>query len=178
MTAASEPICFTKENFLQKLPLVLKAVEALGNGHYEIQIKEHRQKRSLNANAYAWELMGKLAENQGTDKLEIYRHHIREVGVYRQVEINEAAEETLIHSWGLHGIGWIAERVDYTQHEGFVLMNLYYGSSTYNTKQMSRLIDNIVQDCEAVGIPTKTPNEIAKLKALWGDAPKGTPRGR
>lgn len=165
----SEPITFTKGNFLGKLPLVLKAIEALGSGPYEIHIKEHRQKRSLNANAYAWELMGRLAENQGVSKEEVYRHHVRLVGVYRQVEINEAAEETLIHSWGLHGIGWIAERVDYTHHKGFVMVNLYYGSSTYNTKQMSRLIDNIVQDCEAVGIPTKTPNEIAKLKALWGE---------
>ncbi|MCI8589705.1 MAG: hypothetical protein HFE77_03225 [Clostridiales bacterium] len=172
ITTISEPICFTKENFLSKLPLVLKAVEALGKGAYEIIIKEHRQKRSLNANAYAWELMGRLAENQGIEKEEVYRHHVRAVGVYRQVEINEEAEDTLKHSWGLNGIGWIAERVDYTQHEGFVLVNLYYGSSTYNTKQMSRLIDNIVQDCEAVGIPTKTPNEIAKLKALWGEAPK------
>lgn len=174
----SEPISFTKETFLQKLPLVLKAVEALGKGSYEILIKEHRKKRSLNANAYAWELIGALAENQGIDKEEVYRHHIRQIGVYRQVEINEAAEETLVHSWGLHGIGWIAERVDYTDHEGFVMINLYYGSSTYNTRQMSRLIDNIVQDCEAVGIPTKTPNEIARLKALWGEVPKGTPKGR
>ena len=164
-----DPIRFTKENFLAKLPFILKAVEALGNGQYEIIIKEHRKKRSLNANAYAWELMGRLAESQGIEKEEVYRHHIRAVGVFRQVEINEAAEETLIHSWGLHGTGWIAERVDYTQREGFVLVNLYYGSSTYNTKQMSRLIDNIVQDCEAVGIPTKTPNEIARLKSLWGE---------
>lgn len=47
--AISEPISFTKETFLQKLPLVLKAVEALGKGSYEILIKEHRKKRSLNA---------------------------------------------------------------------------------------------------------------------------------
>ena len=164
-----EGITFTKDTFLAKLPFILKAVDALGNGHYEIIIKEHRKKRSLNANAYAWELMSRLAESQGIEKEEVYRHHIRALGVFRQVEINEAAEETLIHSWGLHGTGWIAERVDYTQRKGFVLVNLYYGSSTYNTKQMSRLIDNIVQDCEAVGIPTKTPNEIAKLKALWGE---------
>lgn len=71
--AISEPISFTKETFLQKLPLVLKAVEALGKGSYEILIKEHRKKRSLNANAYAWELIGALAENQGIDKEEVYR---------------------------------------------------------------------------------------------------------
>ena len=39
-----------------------------------------------------------------------------------------------------------------------------YGSSTYDTAQMSRLIDNIVQDCKAVGIETLTPSELAKLE--------------
>lgn len=49
---------------------------------------------------------------------------------------------------------------------------LYYGSSTYNTEQMSRLIDNIVQDCKAVGIETMTPAELAALKDAWGKEKK------
>ncbi len=132
-----------------------------------IKISKYREKRSLNANNYAWQLMTKLAENQGITKEEVYKHHIKEIGVCRQVEIDEKAVDTLIHSWGLHGIGWFAEKLDYGEHDGFLLVNLYYGSSTYNTKQMSRLIDNIVQDCQAVGIETKTPEEIENLKSLW-----------
>ena len=49
-------------------------------------------------------------------------------------------------------------------------VTLYYGSSTYDTKQMSRLIDNIVQDCQAVGIETLTPDKLALLLEEWGDA--------
>lgn len=46
---------------------------------------------------------------------------------------------------------------------------LYYGSSTYDTAQMSRLINIIVEECKAQGIETRTPDEISKLVSLWGD---------
>ena len=137
------------------------------------KIDKHRKKRSLNANAYAWKLITDLAENQGVPKEEVYRKQIKEVGVCRQAEIDEKAVDTLIHSWGLHGLGWFSEKLDYGEHEGFVLIDLYYGSSCYNTAQMSRLISNIVQDCEAVGIPTKTPDEIANMLSLWEKEKKG-----
>lgn len=132
-----------------------------------IKLAKYRKKRSLNANNYAWKLITELAENQGLTKEEVYREYIRQVGVCRQVEIDEKAAETLIHSWSLHGLGWFSEKLDYGKHQGFVLINLFYGSSTYNTKQMSRLIDNIVQDCIAVGINVKTPDEIAHMMSLW-----------
>lgn len=131
------------------------------------KISKYREKRSLNANAYFWTLCGKLSEKIGIPKIEIYRDYIREIGVYRTVEIDKKAVDTLITSWGLHGIGWIAERVDNSRTKDFVMVNLYYGSSTYNTKQMSRLIDNIVQDCKEQGIETLTPYELEVLKTEW-----------
>lgn len=132
-----------------------------------IKISKFKEKRSLNANNYAWQLMTQIAENQGITKEEVYKHHIKEIGVCRQVEIDEKAVDTLIYSWQLHGLGWFAEKLDYGENEGFVLINLYYGSSTYNKRQMSRLIDNIVQDCKELGIETKTPTELANMLSLW-----------
>ena len=46
----------------------------------------------------------------------------------------------------------------------------YFGSSQYDTKQMSRLIDGIVGECEDLGIETMTPGELAMLKEGWGNA--------
>lgn len=132
-----------------------------------IKITKFRKKRSLNANAYAWQLMSEIAEDQGITKEEVYRHHIKEVGVCREVEVRADAVDALERSWGLHGLGWLSERLDYGRREGFVLVMLYDGSSTYNTKQMSRLIENIVQDCKALGIQTKTPDEIRNMLNLW-----------
>lgn len=132
-----------------------------------VKIAKFRQKRSLSANAYAWQLMSKIAESQGITKEEVYRHHIKEVGVCRDVEICSDAVNTLLYSWSLHGLGWFGELLDYGRHDGFRLVTLYYGSSTYDTKQMSRLIENIVQDCKLLGIQTKTPDEIQNMLSLW-----------
>lgn len=140
----------------------LKDIEKL-----DIEIKKHRKKRSLNANNYLWQLCGKLAEKIGCGDLDVYRQHILNAGVCRPVEVNEAAANTLVTSWSSHGIGWLAERLDYGAHEGFVLFHLYYGSSTYDTKQMSRLLDSVIEDCKEQGIQTLTPNEIARMKATW-----------
>lgn len=141
--------------------------ELAGKGELTVEIKKYRKKRSLDANAYFWVLVDKLSQETGIDKLTIYRDAIREIGVFKQVEISENAVDTLMYSWGLHGLGWVSEKIDYSKNKGFVLVNLYYGSSTYNTKQMSRLIDNIVQDCKAVGIETMTPAELQVIKDAW-----------
>ena len=54
--------------------------------------------------------------------------------------------------------------------EGCTNVILYYGSSTYNTEQMSRLINLVVEDCKAQGVETMTPDEINRMLSLWGGA--------
>lgn len=135
-----------------------------------IEVKPYRKKRSNSANAYAWRLMDEIAKNQGISKEEVYLNQIGKVGVFKSIIINENAVDTMVHSWSLHGMGWIAQRIGNAKIEGFVEMALYYGSSSYNTKQMARLIDNIIQDCKALDIETKTPNEIADMLSLWEKA--------
>jgi hypothetical protein len=159
---------FTKPTFIKALSELSAYVASLDDGKtYTITVKEKKKARSLNANRYLWVMCQQLAEALGTTKLDIYQQAIRDIGVFRQVEINEKAVDTLIHSWKMHGDGWVADRVDYTENEGFVLVNLYYGSSTYNTKQMSRLIDNVVQDCKALDIETLSERELSLLKDSW-----------
>lgn len=142
-------------------------LEKLQGRSLNIDFKIFREKRSLNANNYAWQLISKLAEYMDISSIELYRKYIKDVGVYRDIDINEDAVNTLNTVWSNYGIGWFTEKVDLAEKDGFVTVRLYYGSSVYNTKQMSRLIDNIVQDCHAVGIETMTPDEIANLTSLW-----------
>lgn len=159
---------FQKKTSLQDSMKIVRYLESIeDDGVYDIEIKKHRQKRSLDANAYCWVLCEKLAEKLYMDKVDIYRQAIKDVGVFRQLEISKEAADTLETAWSRNGIGWFAEKVDESRTEGFQVMNLYYGSSTYNTKQMSRLIDNLVQDCKACGIETLTPDELIKLKGEW-----------
>lgn len=138
-----------------------------GKDILSIEVKPYREKRSLSANAYAWVLMDKIAEDQGITKDEVYLNQIRKVGVHKMATISKDAVDTLIQGWSMNGIGWITDKLGTSDKEGFVDVVLYYGSSVYNTKQMTRLIENIVHDCKALGIETKTPNEIANMLSQW-----------
>jgi hypothetical protein len=63
--------------------------------------------------------------------------------------------------WESKGIAWFTEKVEEIGNKAII--NAYYGSSSYNSKQMSRLIDNLVQDCKEIGIETLDDIEIKEL---------------
>ena len=135
-----------------------------------IEIKPYRARRSLDANAYAWVLMDRLAEKLGESKIDIYREYVKHIGGNSEVVcVKNTAVERLREGWGKNGIGWVTDTLP-SKLEGCTCIILYYGSSTYDTAQMSRLLDLIIQDCKEQGIPHETPDEIARLKALWGEA--------
>lgn len=138
----------------------------------DLEIKKHRERRSLDANAYCWVLIDKLADKLCVTKAHIYREAIRSIGgVSETVCVRTEAFEKLKQIWTANGIGWQIEQLP-SKLDGCVNAVLYYGSSTYDTKQMSRLLDNLIQDCEALGIPVDTPEQIAKIKSLWASEPK------
>jgi hypothetical protein len=76
--------------------------------------------------------------------------------------------DDLCEAWESKGIGWQTDRLQ-SKLEGCTNVVLYYGSSVYDSKQMSRLIELIVQDCKANGIETLTPHELEMLCEKWGD---------
>lgn len=128
-------------------------------------LSKFRQKRSLNANNYAWALLQKLAEERGQTKEEVYREFIKQYGIFRPVTVNKEAAETLEYIWQKNGLGWVVEETGRTDESVDLLM--YYGSSTYNTRQMSRLLDAIVDDCKQCGIETLPPEQIEEMKRAW-----------
>lgn len=135
----------------------------LKDSDLEITLKKYRQKRSLDANAYAWTLIDKLSGELSIPKVEIYKHAIRSIGgVSETVCVMNGAVDKLCAGWSKNGLGWHTESFP-SKIDGCTNVILYYGSSTYDTRQMSALIDNLVQDCEALGIETKSPEEIESL---------------
>ena len=164
-----------------KITLELNEMQEAEQGYDElnkceklsIKISKFREKRSLDANAYCWVLCTKLAEKLSDEKVkytkeDIYRNAVKELGIYKDFEnLKPTDAKTLQIAWKKLGTGWLTEQVDFMPDGENVIVRCYYGSSTYNTKQMSRLIDNLVQDCEAVGVSTKTPDEIANMLSLW-----------
>lgn len=159
-------------------PVIQFEVEGCGNLHalnkeikqlgtLNIDIKKYRHKRSLDANSYFWVLVDKLAEVTGQEKTRIYKHAIKEIGgVSETVCIKTEAVDKLCEGWSKNGLGWQSDVMP-SKLKGCSCVVLYYGSSTYDTKQMSMLIDSIVQDCKAVGIETLTPKELNIMKMNW-----------
>lgn len=137
---------------------------------YDLTIKQHREKRSNDANAYCWVLMDRLADVLNTTKEDIYREMVRRVGPYKVFHLTEDEAKTFRVGWEKIGKGWPTEQVDYTPDGDRVVIRAYYGSSTYNTKQMSRLIDMVVSECKEQGIETLTPLELERMKEAWGHA--------
>ena len=145
----------------------LETLDDLFDKDLSIELKEWRKKRSLDANAYFWVLCSKLAEATDVPKTEIYKQAILDIGGNSESYCGQPeAVERLCHAWERQGIGWIAETFE-SKVDGCVNVMLYYGSSSYDTKQMSRLIENVVQDCKAVGIETMPPEELKRLIERW-----------
>lgn len=158
-------------SFLVSRQDAAEALDGMQKGKtYTVTVKEHRKGRSLDANAYFWVLAGKLAERLELPKSDIYRKYIREIGGNSEtVCVMEKAAEKLKSGWEHNGLGWIAEEFP-SKLDGCVNVTLYYGSSTYDTAQMSRLIDLCVTDCKDHGIETLTPLELDRMKDRWGRA--------
>ena len=135
---------------------------------YVMTIDKARKKRSLDANAYFWVLVDKLATAQGLPgTTEIYRHYVKEIGNNNQIVcVKEEAVKELCQGWEHNGRGWVTDVMP-SKIKGCKNVILYYGSSTYDSAQMARLIDLAVQDCRALDIPTETPKEIAMLLEAW-----------
>lgn len=137
-----------------------------------IEVKRWRKKRSLDANAYAWVLMDKIAQATGVPKTEVYRQAIREIGgVSDIVAVPDNAVDKFREGWSKQGIGWQTEILD--SKPGYKRIVVYYGSSTYDTQQMAALIDSLVQEAQALGIETLPPAEIARLNSQWEERQDG-----
>lgn len=136
---------------------------------YDVIIKPIRRKRSLDANAYMWVLIGKLGEKLYKPDSEVYREFIKDNGVFEIVPIREDAVGRWIETWEKKGIGWVCEDMGECRNlKGYHNIKCYYGSSTYNTAEMSRLIDAVVYECKLQDIETITPDELERMKQEWG----------
>lgn len=136
---------------------------------YDCQIKEHRAKRSLDANAYYWRLCGELAQAVREKPEDIYRRHIQDIGNYAVYCMETRAAPEFAKLWSSGHLGRFIETRE-SKLPGCTTVLAYYGSSDFDRREMSALIDNCIQDCKALGIETLTPDKLALLKEEWNGA--------
>lgn len=128
-------------------------------GELDIEIKKHREKRSLDQNAYMWKLIYEIASALETDKDSVYLTMLKRYGIYTTMTANKKAVDRIMQQWKT------VEVVDEKQQEGHEIVKLlcYYGSSTYNTKEMSVLLDGVVSEAKELGIETLDDIEYKRM---------------
>lgn len=138
--------------------------EAIPDKELEITVKEYRQKRSLSQNAYMWILLDELGKKLQISKEQVYKTYIRDFGVFEIFPIKNEAVKLFMAKWSKNGLGWFCEDLGESKLSGYTKLVAYFGSSTYNSQEMSRLIDAIVDDCIEQGIDTMTKDDIMLLQ--------------
>lgn len=124
------------------------------------EIKEHKDKRSLSQNAYAWKLIMELGNVLRKSKEEVYMQMLKDYGQSEIVVILSLVNP--------HGYFKYYDKVRDVIIKGnqFTQYKIYKGSSEFDSKEMSIFIDGIIQECQNVGIETMTPDEIARLNLI------------
>ena len=163
---------FKKSKFNLLLPRILDFISSLEDGKdYDLEIKQRRPKRSLNANNYSWKLTDELADKLIVAGVKLSKEEVHAEMIFRygQVMLDEDGKQVIISV--KQGVK-ITDFYPYAKEIGsgtvkgkeFTHYRIYRGSHTYNTKEMSIFISGIVEECKEQGIDTDTP----EIRALLG----------
>ena len=142
----------------------LHELDEIKEADLDITAKKHRNKRSLDANAYAWVLMQKISEKVHKSKWEVYLDLLQEYSkAFTFLIVKPKAVEKVMQMYRTcidHGDITVNGQ---TGHQ----LQVFFGSSTFDTKEMSVFLDGVISTAQDLNIPTETPAEIERMKAAW-----------
>lgn len=143
---------------------ISKQLESITDKLLSVTTKLFRNKRSRDANSYSWVLMQKIAEDQHTDKWSVYLEMLGRYGVFTHIIVRPGVVDRVMSEWRMvKNLGEVA-----VSGQTGIQLQCYFGSSTYDTKEMSVFIEGIVSECHELGIETATPEELDRMKKEWG----------
>ena len=130
-----------------------------------IEVEEYKKKRSLNANALLWSCLGKIANamHPPCDKWDVYLDMLKHYGKYTYLIVKPQAVEGVKAMWReCEELG----EIDVNGEKG-VQMLCYFGSSTYNTKEFSRLLSGVIEEMAQMGLETPTSRDMQIALEQW-----------
>lgn len=147
----------------------LNSIENLKDDKLTIDIKKWRKKRSLDANSYCWVLCDKIAKELSKENIvtkeEVYKDAILQIGSFEPFIVQESTFDKFKRIWKRQGLGFLVQEV--SRKDKCVKVHCYYGSSTYDSKEMSLLINLIVDLAKSLNIETKPQAELDSLLRSW-----------
>lgn len=163
-------------SFTMNESLPVDEVNSLMGEKLNVEAKKWRQKRSLDANSYYWQLVNKIAEVSNVSMPFVHNRNLRRYGqlemidgkaIYTVLPDTKEAENKIEESemYHLKPTTQVKMGKDGVMYRTYMMLR---GSSSFDTKEMSVLIDGVVSEAKAMGIETLPPNEIERMKALWG----------
>ena len=135
-----------------------------------IKLSPFREKRSISANNYLWELLGQMQSRlqNGTTKEELYMHALRCYGTFMYIPANEQEADELKKVFRIViDRGPSPLRTKSGRTVDVRTYQCYKGSSLYNSKEMSVLLSGVVREAQEIGIDTRTPEEQERMIQQW-----------
>ena len=124
-----------------------------------IEAKQYRAKRSLDANALLWACLSEIAVALRTDKWDVYLTMLKRYGKYTYICVKPNIVDAVKAQWReCEEIG----SIDINGQEAVQLL-CYFGSSTYDTKEMSVLIDGVISEMKEMGLQTPESKEVRRI---------------
>jgi hypothetical protein len=164
-TGRPQIVLTTNEHRLQIQQEVVELKQIISKGkELSVEVKAYRHKRSLNANSYLWVILSEIAAVLHTTKDELYLEVLSRYGVFTHLIVKPNVVDRVKEEWRT-----VRELGEVTVNgQTGIQLQCYFGSSTYDTKEMSVLIDGVVQEAKELGLETMTPDELARIKSEWG----------
>ena len=141
----------------------LEQISRLKDENMIVEVKKQVKKRSVSQNAYLWVLLDELGKVLNRSKEDVYKTYIKDYGVFETIPIKNEAVDSFVNKWGKNGLGWICEDLGESKLKGYTKLITYFGTSTYTSSEMARILEAVIIDCEEMGIDTLTINDIMKL---------------
>lgn len=128
-----------------------------------IKAVKYRQKRSLDANGLLWLCLGRIAEALHADKWDIYLQMLKRYGKYTYICVKQNVVDAVKQQWRE------CEVIGEVNINGQTAIQLlcYFGSSTYDTKEFSTLLDGVISEMKEMGIETPASKEMERALELW-----------
>lgn len=140
--------------------------EAILDGReLDLSLKEYREKRSLNANNYMWALIGKIATEMRISNDEVYHKMLCDYGTF---DLDDGMTKVVTLRADVKLDGWLfvhTKPIKTVEFKGDMYTHyaLIKGSSQYNTREMSHILDGVIYEAKELGIEVLTQEELERL---------------
>lgn len=163
-------------SFGSKIPVVTfemidgdaEALEKLKEKDLDVEVKIHREHRSLDANKMLWACLGDMAKVLQRDSWDIYLMMLKRYGKYTTLLVRSEAVGMLKRQWReIDEVGDTTIVNEDGEAQRMVYLNCYFGSSTYDSKEFSHLLDGVISEMKEIGLTPPPSKDIQRAIEKW-----------